>query len=401
MPFQFSPTGVQIQSQAEIVAELAAEAKSPQLWGPSAMADDPSTRLGQFLNVIAGRFAHLQQIVAAFYAQLDPASSQGDMLALHALMQGVVRREKTFSVSSTFTATTTAAISVPAGFRVRNDRTGDEWAAVQNQTFSSGVTQAITFQAVAGGPVTYDAGDTWTQVQPLAGLVIATPTAIASGAIGKNQESEADLYRRRQLALKSKGNDFQAMIAAVKQVSGVTYVGGFENRTETLQQGVPGRAFEIVVEGGSPTDIAKAILSAKPPGAESHGGQSVAVPLNNGQDIVIRFSRVTPVNITLQVIIDPGDPQFRPPFDYLNLVKNAVLAQAQAEALPGQHVVPDSLTKTVWETTNTADGKHTISEAAVRVKTGTESFSDEIYTLRHTERANFTAANILVSEGSL
>lgn len=401
MPFQFSPTGVEIQSQAEIVAELAAEAKSPALWGPSAMADDPSTRLGQFLHVIAGRFAHLQQIVAAFYAQLDPASSQGDMLTLHALMQGVERRPQTYSASSLFSTFALQAAVVPAGYQIRNDRTGDVWQLTQSINYPAFTGGSETFQAMTPGPVTYEANDTWTQVSPVPGFTVTTPVGIASGEIGKDRESDESLYARRQLALKSKGNDFQAMIANVKNVPGVTYVGGFENRRDFLQRGVPPRAFEIVVEGGNPNDIAKAILDSKPPGAESYGGESVAIPLTNGQDIVIRFSRVLPVQMTLEVIIDPGTPQFKPPFDYLNLVKAAVLKQARAEALPGQDVVPDSLTKTVWETTNTADGKHTISETTVKVKIGAETYSDEIYQIRHTERADFDAARIFVLEGNL
>lgn len=398
MPFVIDGTGVQTQGQKEILAELAALAKDPAVFGPSAMADDPSTRLGQFLNILAGRFAHLQQIIAAFYTQLDPAAAKGDMLNVHALFAGVTPEGATRSKSTVAgLLLSSGASSVPQGFRMKNDRTGEVWATIAPYSFTGAAQAGI--EAEQTGPKTFNANDTWTFLDSVTNLTeFLSPSDIDPEDIGRDRESEESILERVRSARADKGNDLQAMIRNVRNVTGVQYAGGLENRSNFPQSGVPGRAFEIVVEGGSDAAIARAIYDSKPPGAESHGSSSSAIQLPTGQDIVIRFSRVQDVTASIYVYVSRLSAEFEPPFNYKDLIKNAVLNQANSESEPGVDVIFDSFEKTVWEVTNRPDGKHTLSDVSVFGSPDAEVAGQRVLEIQHKERADFDSTRVFVIE---
>lgn len=400
MPFVIDGAGVQTQGQKEILAELAALAKDPSIFGPSALADDPSTRLGQFLNIIAGQFAHLQQIIAAFYTQLDPDAAKGDMLNVHALFAGITPEgARASATTSGGTLVASGATTVSAGFKVKNDRTGETWATVAETVFAGAGSLDVGIQALTPGPSTYQAGDTWTLLDSANNLsAFTTATDIDPEDIGQDRESEESILQRVRSARLANGNDLQAMVRNVRDVPGVQYAGGLENRNDYPLSGVPGRAFEIVVEGGSDAAIAQAIYDSKPPGAESHGTSSAPIQLPTGQDIVIRFSRVEDVDASIYVYVSRLDAEFEPPFNYRELVKQAVLAQANSEAEPGVDVIFDAFEKTVWETTNRPDGKHTLSNVEVFGSVDNEVAGLAILQVDHKQRADFDSSRVFVIE---
>lgn len=67
--------------------------------------------------------------------------------------------------------------------------------------------------------------------------------------------------------------------------------------------GRPGKSFEIVVNGGDDTEIANAILGAKPAGIQSYGSTSVLVFDDFGNPYTIAFSRPTQVPIYVSIVL--------------------------------------------------------------------------------------------------
>ena len=59
--------------------------------------------------------------------------------------------------------------------------------------------------------------------------------------------------------------------ANVSEVDGVSYLEVYENDTVSTVDTIPAKAFEVVVQGGTDTDIAQAILEKKPAGIQAYG----------------------------------------------------------------------------------------------------------------------------------
>jgi hypothetical protein len=85
--------------------------------------------------------------------------------------------------------------------------------------------------------------------------------------------------------------------------------------TMVISYGLPGKSFEIIVQGGDDTAIANAILGAKPAGMQSYGSTVITVFDDNGNSYNIGFSRPTaiPIYTTLVLVTDlltSDNPQF-------------------------------------------------------------------------------------------
>ena len=86
--------------------------------------------------------------------------------------------------------------------------------------------------------------------------------------------------------------------------------------TVTPSFGRPGHSFEIVVQGGTDTDIATVIYGTKPAGIQAYGNTVVNVTDIFGNPYPIGFSRPTPVDFFVSIVmvtdLSSPNPQFIP-----------------------------------------------------------------------------------------
>ena len=143
-------------------------------------------------------------------------------------------------------------------------------------------------------------------VTPLAN--IASARNMADSVPGSNTESDADLRLRRQESLATAGaSTLESIISKVRGLNGVFAVRGYENTANTTDsRSRPAKSFEIVVQGGSNTDIANTIYSFKPAGIETTYGDNstsnIVVPIvdENGTSHNIRFSKAVPTYLHIR-----------------------------------------------------------------------------------------------------
>lgn len=395
MPFVLDNTGLQIETQKEIKDFWVGKAKAPELWGPSVRADDPSTRLGQFINVIAEREAYLQQVLAGIYALLDASTLEGDALRIYASNQGVEPFTDRKSRSNGF-LTTHIQFTVPAlTNRIRNNRTGDLWTIKLPNFFVGNTTTRTTLEAIEPGPKEFKASDTWTIVSGLSPVPtnFRADRDIYVGEIGKSEETDLELAERVEAERVSKGNDFYSMIGAVKRVTG-GFVGGLENTTDAPIAGVPARAFEIVVDGGDADQIRKAIFSAKPPGAESFGYISGIITAPNGKPETVRYSVATDYNYRLRISVKKL-PQVALPFNLQNVLMQAALKHGALRSIPGAAIVPDGFEKALWTATNLPGDVPTLAKIDVYTTSEVGLNPDPTF-ISHRERPVLKAENVFI-----
>lgn len=395
MALEITPSGVTIQTQAEIAAERAAELRDPAVLGPDFRPDDESTLLGRQTISVSEREARIQQALLTLVTNLNPNSAQGVHLDAIALIRGVEREPATFSQSPDGQFTFTGAGTVPSGSRVRNDRTGEDWVVVADVVAAGAGTETGSIQARETGPKSFLAADTWTITTPVANWsTFDTVGDIDPEDTGQDIESDEDLLARSNLAIEADGYSIEAIIANVEQVTGVTYVGGFANRTNATVDGVPSRAFEIVVEGGADADIRQAIYERLPPGSEPFGSVSGTVDLPDGTTLEVPFTRPSDVNVWLRITMTTG-AEYDPAFDFETIVEAAVLAEAEADANPGVDVVPPSYQRVVWEATADSDtGRPTLVSVLVEGSLDGVVWVTTPLVMNHKQRPDFDSTRI-------
>lgn len=125
---------------------------------------------------------------------------------------------------------------------------------------------------------------------------------------GTEVESDPAFRLRREELLRQTGKaTVEAIRASLRALDNVTQALVLENTTlVTDVDGLPGKSFECVVQGGTDQAIADDIWDTKPAGIEAHGSTSKTVTDSQGINHTIKFSRPTdvPIYIELTVAVD-------------------------------------------------------------------------------------------------
>lgn len=140
-----------------------------------------------------------------------------------------------------------------------------------------------------------------TEVSPNELNVIAEPAPgwlsvdnLAAGVTGSEPETDDELRQKQQDELEaSGGTNLDAVRAAVRKLPGVTDVGATENLKPYFFNGMKPRSFRIVVSGGTPEDIARAIFTSKASGMDTNGSIVNLVTDSQGEQQEIRHDQAT------------------------------------------------------------------------------------------------------------
>lgn len=132
---------------------------------------------------------------------------------------------------------------------------------------------------------------------------------ITETSAGSEIESDVALRLRRQQSLSYAGTStLDSIVAKVRSLNGVIATRGYENITNVADSYTrPAKSFEIVVQGGINSDIAKTIYDFKPAGIETtYGDNGVSnITLNiadeNGTNHPIKFSKAYPTYLHTRV----------------------------------------------------------------------------------------------------
>ncbi len=400
MPLQLTAAGLQIQSMAEIKTEL--ETKFRDTFG-DAVNVTPNAVFGQLIGSHAEREALVQALLLALYNSFDPAFATGVSLDARAGLTATFRKPATKSKSASFQANGVAATIITNGSQFQLIQTQDIWVVVEGPyTIAGGGTIAFTAEALETGPKTFlttgIAG--WSILTPIAGWTSVQSTAdLDPEDTGSDVETDPNLRQRRIDELLIQGNDIDAIRAAVGALLGVTAVAVFDNPScVSVLDGIPPGAFEVVVDGGVDADIAKAIFSNKPPGAEAFGSSGpFPQTTTEGQIINMFHTRPTDVDIDVQISAFTAGAEHPFPVNGLTSIATDLLAAFNADAKIGRDIFPFKYISDVFKAVETDEGNDTIVSAVVQMRVFPAAFSTNPLVITLRERSDFDSARITVT----
>jgi uncharacterized phage protein gp47/JayE len=267
-----------------------------------------------------------------WYNQLDPDSAEGEAQDRLYRINDQTRKPESYSTVPVIITGTAGTIIDGSPNPFSGNVDGDATAIF-----------SVTEQAVIPESGSIEVVMTATEVGPILApsgtlTVIKTPkTGITS--IVNNEDAQAgqlvetsEKFRQRRLRnLRRAGSaTLKGIIAAVDQVSGVTLVGGGENKSnQTDENGLPPKSVAIYATGGSKTDIAEAIAGSISGGIEPYGDISVSVEDTEGNLQTMSFSRPTGVPVYIIGTVEPN--QDAAEGDVYPSDGDATLAQAIAD----------------------------------------------------------------------
>lgn len=173
---------------------------------------------------------------------------------------------------------------------------------------------------------------------------------LCSYVAGRLQETDTEFrqsYADKVFNLSDR--TLQAIKAAIlTNVQGVNSVAVYENDQDyTDAEGRYPHSIEVIVDGGSPAEIATQIFKRKAGGINTYGDTAVDLVGNNGEAITIRFNRPTYVYIWWRIGITQ-DTASQLPTDYATQIKSIIVA-AMSDLETGDDIIPQRVFKSIYE----------------------------------------------------
>lgn len=267
MPNTIDANGIQIQSYPEIVSDIVnGSVNAPGLvviYG-SDINVDSNTPDGEWVNLLALSKEDMLQFGVALYNSMNPDTAVGQALDGCAQYNGITRKGGTYTQTQAVVTTNQSVTlnglnnSAATPFTAQ-DQNGNTLYLISTVTIGSG-TNTLNFQAANIGFVQIIQNTLTVIVTPQAGvLAINNPNPPYN--IGADQETDAQFRLRRQQSTSGiSTHKAQALWAALNNVIGIEQAVVYENPTGmTNAIGLQPHSIWVIVEGGTPTEIANLI----------------------------------------------------------------------------------------------------------------------------------------------
>jgi hypothetical protein len=327
MTLEFNDNGLSIETLAEIQAGI--EAAYRQVFGNAINLQDRSVAQNE-IGVYSAREAKVQNEMLDLFKGWRPFTSTGVSVDILFELRGQERLPATNSVIESGVITGTPTTVIPNGKRIQLDATGEEVEIVDGPyTIPGGGTLSdVHAQAVNTGPLEFPAtvATGWTITTPVVGWDTFANTADAE--IGRNTETDPEMKARGIRELASGGRaTLPAITANVSQVDGVTFARTYENTTlVTDGDGIPGKAINVVCEGGTDAAVAEEIFLSKPAGIQSYGTDVTETVVDDeGNSHTISFDRTGSINIYIKIVLTTSTSEETFPSTGEDQVETAVL----------------------------------------------------------------------------
>ncbi len=386
-------TGITTQTFEEILEEIVA-ALQVNLSLTDAQANRIQTSLqsglGQWSRIQAEREVLEQEALSAVYDTLS-LTTDGANLDRVVRLLGLTRRAAVVS-EVTGTITGTAAVVVPAGFRIQYNPDGTVWVTDAEYTIGGGGTVTVTLEREEADSAAPGASTDWTNLDTLVGFTSFESTA--QPVVGNDVETDGELrVRATTEAYRRSQGPLAAIEAAVSEVEGVTYVAAWDNPSpSTDSDGIVAYATNVVVQGGADTEIITAILNARAAGSQMQGAVTETRNLGGSKNVTIGFDRVTNVDLHIRCTLTTSTSEDETPAGIDATVAALLLEQAAVLFGIGDDVLPWRLEAVIHVAAYPG-----IDNVVVEVSDDGSSWSTNKYEISIRELAAFDAARITVT----
>lgn len=295
--FGLNKDGFNRMRYADIIAEMNSRAKS--VFGAGVNLSEYSP-LGMFFKVVAFSMAVIWQLAEYVYYGAYKDTAEGYQLDGVCQYIGITRKPASYA-TGTVTFTGTEGTVIPLQFLVSTG-TYQFWTQ-QIATIPSGGTVDVPIRAIELGNTSNVLSNTITTiVNPLTGVTAVTNALGTTG--GADVETDESLRARYDESISLGGaSTTSAIEAELLQVQNVVDARVIENVTMATVDGVPAKAFEPTVYGGTNADIADAIYRTKAAGIQAFGDIIVPITDDYGQIHNIGFSRVSEITVYVNVVL--------------------------------------------------------------------------------------------------
>lgn len=268
-----------------------------QIYGTDAYLE-PDSKDGQMVALVALAIHDANNTAFGVYRSFSPGTAMADALSSNVKINGIARRPATNSTVDLLLAGTVGTVITNGTAR---DANGVLWNLPARVVIGTDGTMVATATSAVAGSVAAVAGSVKQIGTPTRGWVSVTNPLAATVGTAAESDSALRARQRQSVALPSL-TPFDAVDAAIANVSGVTRHKLFENDTgETDSNGLPPHSISAIVEGGDAVVLANTIRGNKGQGVSTHGTTFVVVTDKYGNPHTIRFSR--PVNVPIYVSI--------------------------------------------------------------------------------------------------
>ena len=254
----------------------------------------------QMLSKIAEKIYDAYQTGEIVYHSRSPVTAMGTGLDYVVAINGIERKQGT---RSTVVVTLTGAAGTTVKSGVVADVNGHVWDLPA--TVIIGDDGTVDAEAVCREMgLVQVATDTVTRIlTPTLGWNAVTNNEEAT--IGTVTETDASLRARQEYSTAQPSQSIlDGLKGALQSIDDVSRVEVYENdKTEADDKGIPPSHVCCIVEGGTDDEVAETIRRRKGLGCGTYGNTSHTISDSSGQPIEIKFSRLTYVEIDIEINI--------------------------------------------------------------------------------------------------
>lgn len=442
MAFGLLPTGFVPKTLTDAKVELQNGFKA--LFGASINVAEQSN-FGQFIGIMAERFAELWEVAQAVNAAMDPDAAEGAALVSLSAITGTIpfaaepstviltltgtngtvlftgrvvsvtaigtKFETLEDVTITTAAAWTTATAYGLGARVTSDGsiflctiagtsatapTGEGLAVVDGTVtwrwLGSGTAYALAHAESQEAGAKIAVTNTLTVIEtPISGWLSVTNEEDAD--LGREDETNTELRVRREAELlgASTSTIDSIRVRIANDVDNVTNVLVFQNDGESTDaDGLPPHSVEVLVRGGDDDEITAAVFANVAAGITKFGNQShTFTDINNGGQVYqTNWSR--PVEFNIYIIANViKDPNFFPA-DGVQQIKDVLVAYGDLFAT-GKNVVSSALKGQTFKVVGVLD----VTTLFIGTAPAPASEATVVMTLR--QLADFDSARITIN----
>lgn len=273
-----------------------------------------------------------------------------------------------------------------------DDKTANNISGIANLT-TVNITCFGRINNVVDGPISV-AANTVTTPPPIS--FIESVTNRYALTTGRSEETDEELRARHLETLRTAGGaTVEAIIADLLDVAGVSSVDILENTTLTTDaQGIPGKAFEVIIKGGSEQDIANSLWLSKPAGIETHGETTVEVINSQGDPVYVSFSRPIQRYIHANVTYSEySEEAGELPSDAEDQMRNIIVNYGNALDV-GEDVIPQRFASQIFQNIGGLATVDIEVGATTSPDDPTPPLSPAVLPISPTQEANFDGARI-------
>lgn len=260
---------------------------------------DADTPDGQMIGLIAQIRMDFEELAQTVYNQLDPDYASGVWLEQRAAYAGLVRRGASYSYLRSVVLTGEPNTQLYAGIIV-SDPHKIRWVLTSDVRLDSNGSARADFRSERLGAFGLEKNTKLTIETVTLGL--SNATTIESAEIGTEEETDQQLRERFYISrTKNATNSADAIVAKVSALPDVKQVKVLENNTASRDKfGVAPYSLNVIVDGGSNTQIAEVIYYNKGAGVGLQGNTEVILQRDNDRR-TLRFDRATPIDIQISM----------------------------------------------------------------------------------------------------